>query len=187
MKEGTRSNIISILLGVVIASTLWLFIARPFLVNGQSMFPSFNETNFNDYLIVNLLSYRFSSPRRGDVVVVRGPKGTSAERFVLKRVIGLPNETVVLAGGKIAIQTEEGFSVLSEPYVPDDQVITYRQETIPLSDDEYYLLGDNRNHSLDSRVWGAVQKDAFVGQVMLRLLPLSRIALYPGKKHNGDN
>ena len=149
-----KEYVISILLGALIAAPIWLFIARPFLVNGGSMNPSFNvragEFHLGDYIILDLLSYRFSEPSRGDVIVF------SRDKKLIKRIIGLPNETIELKDDKVVITQADGDSYeLEEPYVNQTMgKITYASKTFILKEGEYFVLGDNRNNSYDSRFWG---------------------------------
>ncbi len=162
----------------IIVVPIRYFVAQPFVVSGLSMFPTFND---GQYLIIDELSYRFHPPHRGDVVVFHYPKDKS--KYFIKRIIGLPGETVVTKNNSVTIKNAdhpEGF-VLDEPYVSravDGNV------TSKLGADEYFVLGDNRPASSDSRYWGNLPKDLIVGRVYLRLLPFSRIGILPGENNN---
>ena len=144
--ELVRFGIIAILIVVPIR----LFVAEPFIVSGSSMVPTFED---GDYLIVDKLSYKLTDPKRDDIVIFRYPGDPS--KFFIKRIIGLPNETVDIKGGEITIINEEhnkGFK-LDQPFIKSHSVNNFHFE---LKDDEYFVMGDNRNASSDSRYWGAV-------------------------------
>lgn len=158
---------------LVIVIPIRLFIAQPFIVSGESMSPTF-ETG--EYLIVDQLSYRFNEPQRGDVIIFRYPNNPS--KFFIKRIIGLPNETVELQKSNTFIIDQDGNRTqLSEPYVT-----MYRDNSVykELGDDEYFVMGDNRLASLDSRTWGALDREFIVGKAFLRLLPVTEIEYLPG-------
>lgn len=160
---------------VVVVIPVRLFVISPFVVDGESMHPTFENY---DYLIVDELVYDFHAPQRGDVIVFRYPLDPST--FYIKRVIGLPGETVAINQGVVTITTAAGSTfTLSEPYVVDEDV-TYTK-TVTLAAGQYFVMGDNRPNSSDSRYWGPVPAKNIIGRVDLRLLPLSRIALFPGE------
>lgn len=175
-------------LALAYALTIWFFGARPFLVNGLSMYPTFNSqegtaegsgTTFGDYLFIDMYSYIMNSPERLDVVVTGSFSGS--QRYLLKRIIGLPNETVRLEGHSIYITTVDGEEVvLDEPYLVGTETIIYEEREIALSDDEYYVLGDNRLNSLDSRIFGPIKKDSILGRVLIRIYPFENFGLFPG-------
>lgn len=160
---------------IIIVILVRVFIAQPFIVSGESMYPTFHN---KDYLIVDELSYRFSEPKRGDVIVLKYP--LDMKRYFIKRIIGKPGETITFKNGKVYI-TEPNKSTyeLGEPYYTgltmpgNDTVIT-----IPA--DQYFVMGDNRDFSSDSRIWGFLPKKNIVGRALLRLWPLSDIATMPG-------
>ena len=176
--------------GIATAIFAWFFGFRPFLVNGISMYPTFNASSVTDkqpwsliagdYLIIDAFSYRFlEDPERLDVIVAKSP--IEPGRHLLKRIIGLPNEQIRLAGNTIEITTVDSKTfTLNEPYVNREQRVLYKNKTVQLGDDEYFLLGDNRSNSLDSRVWGALTREGIVGRVLLRLYPFSETEIRPG-------
>lgn len=150
------------------------FIAQPFVVNGASMDPTFEN---GQYLIVDQLSYRFEEPERGSVIIFRYPKDPS--KFFIKRVIGLPGETVRITNGTVAIINNEhpdGF-ILEEDYIKYKKSDTSEKK---LSETEYFVMGDNRYGSADSRSWGPLPKEDIVGRPLLRLFPIHSFDLYPG-------
>ncbi|MBI2630738.1 signal peptidase I [Candidatus Nomurabacteria bacterium] len=168
--ELVRFGIIALLVVVSIR----ILVAEPFIVSGSSMVPTFEN---GDYLIVDKISYKLTDPKRDDIVVFRYPRDTT--KFFIKRIIGLPNETVDIKGAKITITNSDyknGF-VLDQPFIksPSNNNIHFE-----LKDDEYFVMGDNRNASSDSRYWGAVNKNLLSGRAFLRLLPIDKIEALPG-------
>ncbi len=146
------------------------FLIQPFYVKGASMEPNFFD---HEYLIIDELSYRFQEPVRGDIVVFRYPKNPS--QFFIKRVIGLPGETVEIAHGEVKIYNDQhpnGVVLDEMGYL--DQELTAANETVLLKADEFFLMGDNRASSLDSRIFGPVNRSAVVGRVWLRGYPFDR-------------
>ena len=163
------------LIALVVVVPIRLFIAQPFIVQGASMEPTFEN---GEYLIVDQLSYNFETPERGDVIIFRYPRDPS--KFFIKRIVGLPGETVTVRGDTVTIVNgdyPEGL-VLDESYIRSmhgDEVLTRNLEP-----DEYFVMGDNRDASSDSRVWGALPEDLIVGRALLRLLPVSKASVLPG-------
>lgn len=163
------------LLIVLVVIPIRTFIVSPFVVDGDSMYPTFKNL---DYLIIDEIVYRFRTPARGDVVVFRYPANPSI--FYIKRVIGLPGETVSINRGVVTITTADGRKLsLPEPYIKHEDA-TYTKSTT-LLDDEYFVMGDNRPNSSDSRVWGPLSRKDIIGRVDLRLLPPSDMGFFPGK------
>lgn len=160
-------------LAAIIVIPIRIFIAQPFIVSGESMSPTF-ETG--QYLIVDQLSYRFNDPKRGDVIIFKFPQDTS--KVFIKRIIALPGETLYIEGHEVFVSkgNEEKIKI-DEPYVIN-QHETF--ETIKLTDEEYFVMGDNRLASLDSRSWGPLNKDLIMGHTFIRLLPINTVALLPG-------
>ncbi len=164
-----------VFLSLLIVVPFRLFIAQPFIVDGASMDPTF-ETG--DYLIVDELTYRFKMPERGSILIFKYPRDPS--KSFIKRIIGLPNETVSISDGQVTIINREypkGFG-LDEPYV---KLNRKDNSSYILGTDEYFVLGDNRLGSADSRVWGAVPEENIIGRPIIRFLPP---ALFPGDNSN---
>ncbi len=149
------------------------FLIKPFYVKGASMEPNFYD---HEYLIIDEITYRFSEPQRGDVVVFRYPLET--KQHFIKRVIGLPQEKIIISEGKIHIFSQENpkGQILNEAYLLP-AMKTFGDIEIELDSDEYYLLGDNRTASLDSRAFGPVKKNNIVGRTLFRGWPLDRVGL----------
>lgn len=143
------------------------FIFQPFIVKGESMEPNFQNGN---YLIIDEVSYRFQAPRRGEVVVFKYPFNPS-QRYI-KRIIGLPGETLEINNQKVEVFDRSGNPmVLKEnTYLPDGDV-TLGNLKLTLKENEYFVLGDNRLQSSDSRSWGILPRDKIIGKVILRLWP----------------
>ena len=164
------------LLALIIVVPTRYFIAQPFVVQGYSMTPTFNPS---DYLIIDEITPRFHAPERGDIMIFRYPLDT--DTYFIKRVVGLPGETISIASTTVMV-TKEGEShtftetYRSSPNNPGDEKV------ITLASDEYYMLGDNRRASSDSRMWGPLKEKYFVGRAFVRILPLSSAGYLPGKK-----
>jgi signal peptidase I len=153
-----------------------MFIAQPFIVSGSSMVPTFTD---GQYLIVDEISYLVGSPKRDDVVVFKNP--SNPKIYFIKRIIGLPGETVDVKSdiNEITITNKEhpeGFK-LNQPFIVNTGGIDGHME---LGENEYYVMGDNRPASSDSRYWGIVPKKLLVGKAFLRLLPINKIDYKPG-------
>lgn len=177
-KQSTRSLFLYTAVALGLALFIRFFVAAPFIVSGASMLPTFQDLN---YLIVDRLTYDFEEPQRGDVVVFRLPQNES--RDLIKRVIGLPGDTVIISGNSVTIVNEahpEGFT-LSEPYLAPENLGGPSNVRVTLGKDEYFVLGDNRRVSADSRIWGTLPKSDIVGRVFVRLFPLSEIGVLPGE------
>lgn len=159
-----------VLIALVTVFVIRTFIVQPFLVSGASMSPNFQNGN---YLLIDEVTYVFRQPERGEVVVFRYTGDKSS--FFIKRVIGLPGEKIVVKDGKVTV-TEAGEAgktfTLPESYLPL-QTKTAGDVTTTLADDEYFVMGDNRSNSFDSRNWGPLHKKDIVGIVRLRLYPFS--------------
>jgi signal peptidase I len=179
MPEGERENFFTELLkfaliAVVIVVPVRLFIAQPFIVSGASMDPTFHN---GQYLIVDELTYRFDDPKRGDVVIFKYPKDPT--QFFIKRIIGLPGETVQVRPESVVITTIDGEKLtLEENYIVNEG--NGSGTTVTLSDGEYFVMGDNRPESSDSRLWGKLPRENIVGRAFVRLLPLETLSLLPG-------
>ncbi|MBU4348489.1 signal peptidase I [Patescibacteria group bacterium] len=163
-----------VLIAVVTVFFIRTFLMQPFLVSGASMEPSFSTGN---YLLVDEISYRLGSPERNDVVVFQYPNDPST--YYIKRIIALPGERIVLKDSEITIinsQYSEGI-ILEESYLKSG-LRTSGNIDVVLDEDDYFVMGDNRNVSYDSRSWGSLSKDNIVGIVRLRLFPIDSIKFF---------
>lgn len=176
MKESFFDFIKFAVVAVLIVIPVRLFIAQPFVVSGASMVPSFESGH---YLIIDELSYRFEDPKRGDVVVFRFPSEPS--KFLIKRVAGLPNETIEIRGTDIFITNAERPKGFRWEQGEISAHRTAGAQKVPLGEDEYFVLGDNRDESADSRLWGALKRKLIVGRPLIRLFPLDEIGVFPGE------
>lgn len=156
------------------------YLIQPFYVKGASMEPNFYD---HEYLIIDEISYRFSPPERGQVVVFRYP--LNPQEYFIKRVIGLPGEEIEIKGGRVWVygsDKPEGF-MLQEDYLPDD-LLTYSQsggesgQRVSIGLGQYYVLGDNRNASKDSRSFGPVNSSFITGKVLFRGWPFNRVMVF---------
>lgn len=170
-----------VVISLVIIIPIRYFLVQPFYVKGASMEPTFYD---HEYLIVDEITYRLHQPERGDVVVFRYPR--NPQEYFIKRVIGLPGEKVQIKDNDIVIfnnERPEGFA-LAENYIPTE-VKTYSltEDVITLGKNEYYVLGDNRNSSKDSRSFGPVNKSFIIGRVLFRGWPFNRIDVFKGEEY----
>jgi len=154
-----------VIIAAVIVIPIRYFLFQPFFVRGQSMDPNFES---GDYLIVDEITYRFKAPQRGEVIVFKSPQNPS-QRFI-KRIIGLPGETVEVKNGKVIIYTKDGSQVLDESNYLSD-LLTGGNIQITLAEDEYFVLGDNRPFSFDSRRFGVLPEENIIGRVVFRAWP----------------
>ena len=160
-------KIVAISMAIIIPFRL--LVAEPFVVSGSSMVPNFHNS---DYLIVDRVSYRRQEPKRGDVIVMKYPKDTT--EYFIKRIVGLPGETVMLQNGKVVIVNKDHPQgmVIDEPYLPTSTPTLGRPGPYTLGSGEYFVLGDNRTASSDSRVWGILPENDIVGRAWLRIFPV---------------
>ena len=162
-----------VILAAVIVLPVRYFLFQPFFVQGISMEPNFEN---GDYLIVDEISYRFRDPERGEVIVFKYPKNP-IQRYI-KRIIGLPGETVEIKEGQVIILDENGNQTLNELDYLSENIETSGNIRVSLSEDEYFVLGDNRNFSSDSRRWGVLPKNYIIGKVYVRAWPFAALAKF---------
>ena len=163
-------KIVSIALLIVIPIRYFLF--QPFIVKGASMEPNFQH---NDYLIVDQLSYRFREPERGEVIVFSRPEAFG--RRYIKRIIGLPGEIAEIRDGQVIIFNGQKEKILDERYfLPETQ--TPGEIRIDLAENEFFVLGDNRLASSDSRQWGALSKEYIIGRALFRAWPFDNLTIF---------
>lgn len=150
------------------------FLIQPFFVRGQSMEPNFSD---GQYLVIDEISYRLTEPKRGEVVVFKYPNDPS--QYYIKRIVGLPNETVEVDSGRVIIYNEEFPSgvEIKENYL-EPLLTTPGLTKVELGPAEYFVLGDNRRASSDSRVWGSLPADNIVGRVWVRGWPINEAGAF---------
>jgi signal peptidase I len=156
------------IVAIAIVLPIRYFLFQPFVVKGASMEPNYHS---GDYLIIDEISYRFNEPERGDVIVFKYPYNLS-DRYI-KRVIGLPGETVEIKEGQIYISKEGGVSIINESsYLPEKFIKEWKNlddlAPITLKENQYFVLGDNRNASSDSRRWGTLPEENIIGKSALQ-------------------
>jgi signal peptidase I len=171
-----------VLISLAIIIPIRYFLIQPFYVKGASMEPNFYD---KEYLIIDEISYRFHEPARGDIIVFRYPR--NPEEYFIKRVIGLPGEKVQIKDGSVYVYNGEypdGIK-LEENYLSAD-IKTYglNENITTLSSTEYYVLGDNRNASKDSRSFGAVDQKFVTGRVLLRGWPFDRVNVFSAPSYS---
>ncbi len=193
---GKRENFFWELIKTIVIVGLLVFFVRffviqPYYIIGSSMEPDYHN---GEYLFIDELSYRFSQPTRGDVVVFKHPDETCIAyvegspvlksflqgpcKNYIKRIIGLPGETVKIQDGKVFVINEENPNglALAEPYI-ESGLVTLGNQTVSVGENEFFVLGDNRkpNASSDSREWGLLNKEYIVGKAWLKVLPISEL------------
>ncbi|MEA3398320.1 MAG: signal peptidase I [Patescibacteria group bacterium] len=165
-----------VVISLVIIIPVRYFLIQPFYVKGASMEPNFYD---HEYLIIDEISYRFNEPKRGDIVVFRYPR--NPQEYFIKRMIALPGESVQIKDGQVIIFNSENSDsiVLEEAYLAED-LKTYglSENKVELGSNEFFVLGDNRNSSKDSRSFGPVNRSYIIGKVLLRGWPFDRIKLF---------
>lgn len=163
-------KIVAISLAIIIP--IRYFLIQPFYVIGASMEPNFADYN---YLIIDELSLRFNDPRYSEVVVLRNPENRS--EFFIKRIIGVPGDSIRIDQGKVYVNDQ----LLDESaYLTSDVVTTAfnGNYTVTLGSEEYFVMGDNRTHSLDSRRFGPIRRSNIVGRVWIRAWPFNQFTIY---------
>ncbi|MDD4761846.1 MAG: signal peptidase I [Candidatus Pacebacteria bacterium] len=157
------------LIAIVSVLVIRTYLVQPFLVSGDSMEPNFSSGN---YLLVDELSYQFRKPERGEVIVFKFPDNPSV--YYIKRIIGLPGEKIIIKNGEVEIfnQGSSEGKKIEEKYIPVDFRTSGDVEVV-LKDEEYFVMGDNRMFSFDSRSWGPLEKKYIMGIARFNLWPLS--------------
>jgi signal peptidase I len=190
-KKFLKETLYIIVISLIIVLPIRIFIAQPYVVSGASMDNTFQSGN---YLIINEISYRFNEPKRGEVIVFKVPaSGLALQKlpstktvYYIKRVIGLPGETIDINGDIITIYNKENpdGKVLTEPYVFINEDVSSpfsdMKLKVTLKDGEYFVMGDNRHNSSDSRLWGILPREDIVGKTLVRLFPFNEMATTPG-------
>ena len=167
-----------VLISSAIIVPIRYFLIQPFYVKGASMEPNFYD---QEYLIIDELTYQFRDPYRGEIIVFKYPRDRS--QYFIKRVVGLPGETIEVTGGNVIVYNTENPNglVLEEVYLEESTTGKIR---VTLGEDEYYVFGDNRDSSLDSRSFGPITREDIIGRVWVRGLPFSRIGTFELPAYN---
>ncbi|BAY61448.1 signal peptidase I [Calothrix brevissima NIES-22] len=169
--RGWQENLILMAIALVLAFAIRTFIAEPRYIPSDSMLPTLHT---GDRLVVEKISYRFHPPQTGDIVVFQPPeelqrRGYPQDQAFIKRVIGQPGETVSVARGKVYLDGK----ALAEDYIAEPANSPYSPHTVP--EGEFFVMGDNRNDSNDSRYWGFLPQKYIIGRATFRFWPLNRI------------
>jgi len=175
----------TVVIALAIFVIAYLFLFQPHQVRGTSMYPNFHDA---DYILTDKISYRLNQPKRGDVVIFIAP--TNEDYDYIKRIIGIPGDAVEVTNDyRVKINGE----ILNEPYLPSDYqtfggAFLAAGKPITVPQDEYFVLGDNRNHSSDSREWGFVPRKNIIGKAWFRYWPINQMGLISsGEKSSFSN
>ena len=177
VKDFSLETVKIVVISLIVIVAIRTYVMQPFFVSGKSMEPNFHD---GDYLIVDEISYRIDEPKRGDVIIFRYPKNT--KEFFIKRIIGLPGERVEIENNQIIIYNSEnqnGITLDEDIYIPLNTETTGSYNAT-LKNDEYYVLGDNRNASADSRFWGALEERFIIGKAWVRAWPVGDFSMFEG-------
>lgn len=169
---GELLHVVIISLAIIVP--VRYFLIQPFYVKGASMEPNFYD---HEYLIIDEIGYRLNQPQRGEIVVFRYPN--DPRQYFIKRIVGLPGERIKVSGGQVWVYNAEhpDGKVLDEhSYL--GAIYTGGERDVQLADDEYFLMGDNRGASLDSRSFGPVSRSFIVGRVWFRGWPPEKIKVF---------
>jgi len=164
----------TLLLAAAVFLVVYVFLFRPFQVNGNSMYPNFSD---NEYVLTNIIGLRFENPKRGDVIVFKAP--LDPDKDYIKRVIGTPGDRVLIKNGAVYLNGKK----LDESSYLDTSIKTYagsflkEEEEATMDKDAYFVLGDNRPYSSDSREWGFVLKQSIIGESFFVYWPLKSMGL----------
>ena len=161
-----------VVIGAIFA-LIYLFVAQPHKVSGNSMVPTFHN---GDYILTDKLTYRFRTPQRGDVIVLKNPRNENQD--FIKRIIALPGETISIKDNSVYINSLQ----MQELYLPTETLTTpgnflKEDEEIKIGPNQLVVFGDNRGGSSDSREWGPITKEEIVGRVIFRYFPLDVFGL----------
>jgi signal peptidase I len=181
VKEFILEFIKIVIISLAIVIPVRYFLIQPFYVKGASMEPNFYDY---EYLIIDEISFRFRQPERGEIIVFHSPYNW--HDYFIKRVIALPGERVIINNGEIYIYNNEfphGNKLDESAYLSADTK-TSGEIDLKINNDQYFVLGDNRGASLDSRVFGAIKKDQIVGRAWLRAWPVSRLKEFNNQLYN---
>lgn len=168
--RSQRENIQFFLIALVLALLIRVFIAEPRFIPSDSMVPTLEV---GDRLVIEKVAYRFRPPERGEIVVFSPPPvlrefGFEQDQAFIKRVIGIPGNTLQVEDGVVLIDGQP----LQEDYIAEPP--DYELPLVKIPDDAYFVMGDNRNNSNDSHVWGYLPRENIIGRAILRFFPFTR-------------
>lgn len=174
-KQSVFEFIKFFIIAALIVVPIRMWVAQPFIVSGSSMVPNFHN---GEYLVIDEFSYHFREPQRGEVIIFRYPNDLS--KFFIKRIIGLPNERLEINNNEIRVFNEEfpDGVFLNENFLQNEN-IHMANMNVSLNSDQYFVMGDNRNMSSDSRNWGPLGENLIIGRAWLRLWPFNEISIFP--------
>jgi len=178
---GSIYEIVKTITFVLLAAFLIrYFLIQPFVVEGQSMEPNFHNS---EYLIVEKVSYRFSEPKRGDVIIFKAPSNPDLD--YIKRIIALPGETIKITDNVIYVNG----TAIKEKYIPSNDLTLINQDENSslektLGPDEFFVLGDNREHSSDSREFGILDRSKIIGKVWVVVYPWNNLEIIPHQQYS---
>nr|TXF84693.1 signal peptidase I [Alkalicoccus halolimnae] len=166
-KKKKGSWLIPIILAVAVAFVVRSFFIAPYVVEGASMEPSLEN---NDRILVNKTTTWLGEFERGDIIIIEDEEN----RHYVKRIIALPGETLEMADGSLTVEGEE----IEEPYVKELELYAEQLEEVTMAEDEYFVMGDNRGNSMDSRNGlGYIDEDNIVGRSAVVFFPLSNMQM----------
>ncbi len=169
-----------VIISAAIIIPIRYFLVQPFYVKGASMEPNFYD---KEYLIIDELTFRMREPERGEIVVFRYPREPG--QYFIKRIVGMPGETIEISGGAVVVYNDDhpnGQILDEKTYL--GSALSQGKKKVTLGADEYFVMGDNRDESLDSRSFGPVNRSAIIGRVWVRGLPLSRAGTFEVPEYN---
>lgn len=176
--DNLKSHIIDFIQTLVvfgaIFALIYLLVAQPHKVSGRSMVPTFQD---GDYIFTDKLTYRFRGPMHGEVVVLKNPRDES-EDFI-KRILALPGDTIKVENNMLFINGQP----INEHYLPGEtqtRAGSFLNEGVEINaaDNQYFVIGDNRDHSSDSREWGPITKKEIIGKVFFRYWPPQTFGIF---------
>lgn len=168
-KKNIIDWVVTLVFAVLLALGIRTFVAEARWIPSESMLPTLK---IGDRLIIDKVSYHFNGIKRGDIVVFEAPPATKLDEVLIKRVIGLPGDTVAIKNGFVYINGQP----LDEPYELEKPRGDYKTLTVP--ENSLFVMGDNRNNSFDSRFWGVVPEELVIGKAMARFYPLSNATFF---------
>lgn len=166
-----------IIISLLIIVPIRYFVVQPFFVKGASMEPNFDD---GEYIIIDEISYAFKKPARGEVIVFKYPNDLS--QYYIKRIIGLPGENIKISNQKVFLVKDGEETEIREDYL--GTWIPFADMNVQLGINEYFVMGDNRAKSFDSRQWGPLLKKYIIGKVWIRIFPFSKFKIFDFSENN---